>query len=131
MENENRLYHFIISHDYGTEEVDYFMSSLSGKARIDRGSRKIDRDKAQIERTANKVQMGEYKKKNNLEDTDKFIVSLDTQPVCICPPAMTVVVKLATDAHCAEKSLDMREFTFLKDFHRRFTMKTSKLVYSM
>ncbi len=42
--------------------------------------------------------------------------------VCICPAALTVVVKLVTDACCAEKSLNTREFIFLEDFHRRFTM---------
>ncbi len=46
-----------------------------------------------------------------------------TLPVCICPAALTVVVKLVIDAHCAEKSLNTREFIFLEDFHRRFTMK--------
>ncbi len=37
--------------------------------------------------------------------------------------ALAVVVKLVTDAHCAEKSLNSREFIFLEDFHRRFTVK--------
>ncbi len=39
----------------------------------------------------------------------------------ICPPAMMVVVKLVTDVHCAEKSLDIREFTFLENFQREVT----------
>ncbi len=46
-----------------------------------------------------------------------------TLPVCICPTALTVVVKLVTDAHCAEKSVNTRKFTFLENFHRSFTMK--------
>ncbi len=46
-------------------------------------------------------------------------------PVCICPAALTVVVKLVADARCAEKSLNTREFIFLEDFHKRFTMETT------
>ncbi len=47
-----------------------------------------------------------------------------TLPVCIRPAALTVLVKLVTDAHCAEKIPNTREFIFLEVFHRRFTMKT-------